>query len=56
MYVSFIGVDFYKKKIVFEESRKVEKYWDDEKVKFKESAMKYAPLFAENCYFYNNVE
>ena len=56
MDVSFIGVDFYKKKLVFEESRKVEKYWEDEKVKFKESAIKYAPLFAENCYFYNNVE
>lgn len=51
--VCYIGVDFYKKTITFEDCRKVEKYWDDEKVKFKECAVKYKPLFAENCYFYN---
>ncbi len=51
--VCFFGIDFYKKTIKFEEPRKVEKYWEDEISKFKESASKYAPLFPENCHFFN---
>lgn len=51
--VCYIGIDFYKKKITFEKSRKVEEYWDDEIETFKKSAEKYSPLFPENCFYYN---
>lgn len=51
--VCYLGIDYYKKTIRFEKARKVEEYWDDEKDKFKESALLYQPLFPENCYYFN---
>ena len=50
--VSFIGIDFYKKTILFEKPRKVEQYWESEKEKFLEFGLKYRPLFPENCHYY----
>lgn len=51
--ICFFGIDFYEKTIIFEKSRKCENFWVDEIDKFKESACKYAPLFPENCHFFN---
>lgn len=51
--VVYVGIDFFKKTIVFEEPRKVEKYWENEKEKFIISTKKYSPLFPENCSFSN---
>ncbi len=50
--VCYIGIDFYDKTIKIETPRKVEEQWDEEIIKFKESSLKYKPLFPENCYFY----
>ena len=50
--VCYLGIDFYQKVIKFENSRKVENYWDDEINVFTKYASEYKPLFPENCYFY----
>jgi len=49
--VIYIGIDFLKKTITLEESRKVEEEWDDEKYKFMKSCKNYIPLYPERCYW-----
>lgn len=49
--VIYIGVDFSKKTINLEESRKVKEEWDDEKYEFMKSCKDYVPLYPERCYW-----
>jgi 1-acyl-sn-glycerol-3-phosphate acyltransferase len=49
--VVYIGIDFYKKVITLEESRKVMEHWDDEKYEFIKSCKNYIPLYPERCHW-----
>jgi 1-acyl-sn-glycerol-3-phosphate acyltransferase len=55
--VVYLGIDFYSKKIVLEEHRKIKNNWYEEKKEFIRSCVKYIPLYPERCFwtkdFYN---
>ncbi len=49
--VVFVGIDFYDKRIFFEEPREVKDNWEEEKKMFIKSVERYVPVFPEKCYW-----
>ena len=54
--IVFIGIDFYKKTFELEKPRKASFLWEQEKELFKKSAIKYQPLFPENCAYFTSAQ
>ena len=54
--IVFIGIDFYKKTFELEKPRKASFLWEQEKELFKKSAIKYQPLFPENCSYFTSAQ
>lgn len=51
--ILYMGIDYDKKKIIFEPLREAETWEDDEKW-FQEICIKYPPLFPDQCYWTRN--
>lgn len=52
--ILYIGIDFYKKEIILEKSRKSKENWDDEQEEFIKCCKKYIPLYPERCHWTKN--
>ena len=49
--VVYVGIDFYDKRIFFEEPRTVNDNWEEEKKQFTNSVERYVPVFPERCFW-----